>query len=241
LSSANISSLRPEIVGGPEPPAGPALGAAAGVGGVLGTGGVETGGVGGVFGSGTDGVDALGVGGVAVGGFGTEGTVGGFGTEGVVGGFGTEGTVGGFGTEGVVGGFGTLGVAGTVGGLGTVGFGGVGTAGFGVAGAAGVGVGFFLISGDFAAGFSGFIGCPESSAIRRSRDDTPDLLLLAIIAAKSSGDLEETSIPKVFRSFSALCNETIKSEMASFTSDITSLSLSSESYKKRTTLVTIFS
>ena len=223
MSSANISSLRPEIVGGPEPPAGPALGAAAGVGGVLGTGGVETGGVGGVFGSGTDGVDALGVGGVAVGGFGTEGTV------------------GGFGTEGVVGGFGTLGVAGTVGGLGTVGFGGVGTAGFGVAGAAGVGVGFFLISGDFAAGFSGFIGCPESSAIRRSRDDTPDLLLLAIIAAKSSGDLEETSIPKVFRSFSALCNETIKSEMASFTSDITSLSLSSESYKKRTTLVTIFS
>ena len=228
------------MVGGEAPAVGPARGPGAGARGVgvaRGIGGVETGGFGGDFGSGTEGAVGLTggdeIGGVVFGGVGTAGA-GGFGAAGDVG---TD--VGGFGTVGA-------GVAGAGGVTGLFGIAGLGAAGGGAT--EGVlcaeftaGVGVFLINGDFAAVCGGLIGWPDKSAINRSLDEALDLLLPDIIAARSSGCLDETSIPKLLRSFSALCKELIKSDMASFTSDITSLRRSNESYKNRTTLVTIFS
>jgi len=170
LSSDNISSRRPEMVGGEAPAVGPARGPGAGARGVgvaRGIGGVETGGFGGDFGSGTEGAVGLTggdeIGGVVFGGVGTAGA-GGFGAAGDVGtdvgGFGAAGDVG---TD--VGGFGTVGagVAGAGGVTGLFGIAGLGAAGGGAT--EGVlcaeftaGVGVFLINGDFAAVCGGLIG-----------------------------------------------------------------------------------
>ena len=82
---------------------------------------------------------------------------------------------------------------------------------------------------------------PESKDINLSLDDDLERPMDVIISDKSSGDRLDTSIPNDFRSCSALCKEVIKSDIASFTSPITSFRRSNELYKKRTTLVTTLS